>query len=443
MTSPFTLEDAVDPECGIITSVEEYSPHPGDPDSYVAFTTRVARTARIAPWHADPVSLGTTFGDPVAARAAAIGEALERYCGNFVPERAVERATIAELRKADRRFLDPRETVLFANHQYAQPGFPCRRVDDSLPLLWTTASDIDGPLLVPGSLVWVNWWDGPRRREPRTNAVPLAGLAAGPSRPAAIASAALEVIERDAVALWWHAGRPARRIATSCLDEELRGLDPRLEIELLDLPSETGVPVVVAILEDRHTGRVLLGAAARPSRLAAARKATLEALHMRRIADGLADPQGPHWTAVRAGEVAAGITRPYRADRHYLDDFAPDFHDVKDLGQHGLILLDPRYRDLWEPRIAARRDSAPALVLDRPGDPADHAADPVTALEQHGFQVVVADLTTPDVALLGVHVVRVLVPGMVPNAPAGLSHLGSDRFGVPSTDLDITPMPHV
>jgi len=71
-----------------------------------------------------------------------------------------------------------------------------------------------------------------------------------------------------------------------------------------------------------------------------------------------------------------------------------------------------------------------------------------------GHRPVSFDITTPDVALAGLRVVRVVVPGLYPNAPTAFAYLGGGRqFDVPveqgwlcqaraSDELILTPIPH-
>jgi ribosomal protein S12 methylthiotransferase accessory factor len=75
-------------------------------------------------------------------------------------------------------------------------------------------------------------------------------------------------------------------------------------------------------------------------------------------------------------------------------------------------------------------------------------------LARHGFRALSVDVTTPDVRAAGLSVVRVIVPGLYPNAPAAFPCLGGRRlFEEPARlgwlpgilreeDLDLTPLPH-
>jgi ribosomal protein S12 methylthiotransferase accessory factor len=48
------------------------------------------------------------------------------------------------------------------------------------------------------------------------------------------------------------------------------------------------------------------------------------------------------------------------------------------------------------------------------GDPESDLRKVLSILDKRGFDVLVVDLTTPDVRELGLHVVRVLIPGLQP-----------------------------
>jgi ribosomal protein S12 methylthiotransferase accessory factor len=46
------------------------------------------------------------------------------------------------------------------------------------------------------------------------------------------------------------------------------------------------------------------------------------------------------------------------------------------------------------------------------------------AVESRGYEIFYADITTPDINCAGLKVARTLVPGLVPNFPAGFPYLG-------------------
>jgi ribosomal protein S12 methylthiotransferase accessory factor YcaO len=107
------------------------------------------------------------------------------------------------------------------------------------------------------------------------------GCAVGGSRQEATEAALWECIERDALALWWHGGLPARALPV----EEIDRLQPRLYwwlegrdrvTRFLDLTTDIGLPVVAAVSSDPSGRNVALGSAARPEIAAAALAAVTE-----------------------------------------------------------------------------------------------------------------------------------------------------------------------
>jgi ribosomal protein S12 methylthiotransferase accessory factor len=110
------------------------------------------------------------------------------------------------------------------------------------------------------------------------------GVAAGPSFDWAASRALLELIERDAASLWWTGGRRGKTVP---LDEpamvEIARLVATLRQQtndrtswLLDITTDIGIPVVVALSCDRSGRQLAYGFAARLSIAEAARAAVLE-----------------------------------------------------------------------------------------------------------------------------------------------------------------------
>ena len=110
-----------------------------------------------------------------------------------------------------------------------------------------------------------------------------AGCASGRTFQAALASALLELAERDAVALWWFGGRPAapvprqRDALAACFP--LQPADGRRRW-LLDLTCETGVSVIAAVSSTNTGEGVVVGAAADWRSDRAAHRAALELAQM-------------------------------------------------------------------------------------------------------------------------------------------------------------------
>lgn len=252
-----------------------------------------------------------------------------------------------------------------------------------------------------------------------------------------------EIIERDAVELWWDSGEPARRVTLPReLAEEMTGCaDPVLEYVVLEIPGPWRVPVMAVVVRDPVLDLVALGSAARPDPAAAVLKAAGEAVSLRSLSKGLLDPSGGPHTAVAEGIVDGSALKPWRADRCYLDDYADDFRDVTDLLCQAQIHLDPRSRP-WTDRLFEEgaqidlEDVRRRLAVEDGGDLWRHYRD--ECVRVGGAHPVSVDVTTPDIASTGLSVVRVTAPGTYGNAPAGFQPRDPAR----RTNRNRVPLPH-
>ncbi|MCZ2527540.1 YcaO-like family protein [Streptomyces sp. HB2AG] len=431
MTPPLPLDALVDPVCGPIRSVAPVEHPDGTPARYTAMTADVSDARRLGAWPADRVSLGTTFGDPQGARTAAIAEAVERYCGNRVPPPgdpcAPVRTDADGLAARGATLLTPAELPSYADWQYDRPRFPYRRFTGSTEALWTPGRELlpDGgtrECWAPVSLTHLNWRQGGLKSLPRTHHLNYAGIATGQGTDDAVDRALLEIVERDALELWWHLDGPARGIdlgSVPGLAADLAGSP--LKVWAVQMPSEFA-PTAAALVHDEERGLYAAGFACRYDPAEAVRKAVLEAVHTWVFTQGLTDADGWVFRAVESGLLARGLYLDHRADRRYLDDAGEDFARVRDLGAHVQVWLDDRLAPL------ARRFTEPGTAV--PVDAIPHGSPEQlrARLAEGGHRVVTFDLTTPDIAETALRVARVLVTGLVPNAPAAFAHLGCPRF---------------
>jgi bacteriocin biosynthesis cyclodehydratase domain-containing protein len=328
------------------------------------------------------------------ATNATIGETLERYAAGFYRPEQLRLAAWHELTEPAVR---PDAFGLFSAEQYARPGFPFVPFAGHTPVRWVPARrlDTDQDTLLPASQVFMHYQRG--RGEAAIGPSISTGTAAGPTVARATLGGLYEVIERDALAISW-----LRRIPPRAVPAEVLAASPRLSYHLrratgwrvsfYDLSLDLPPPVIAAVMEFEAGGERLMsfGAACRWSPVAAAEKAFLEA--------------------------AQGLPYMRRLLQLYRD-WQPraDFADVDDFNKHAVLYT--KCPDL-RPRAGYLVD--PATVPDpRPARPAPPAVDPpgelpavVDGLAAAGFPSYRVELTTPDVALAGVRVVRVVVPGL-------------------------------
>lgn len=448
----------VDSRTGVVKRLVRLDARPGIPRSYVTWAAELGDSERFATWRAQRFAYGAALGDDARARGAAIGEAVERYCGNAVPDRLLH-ASRADLAAGGMKTLDPRELALYSEAQYRARGFPFVPLSDDLVIGWVEAAceRTGEPRLVPASLVYLNYHRGRRAAEPATNQLVYAGIAAGASPGRARRAAFEELVERDAVTIWWQSRAPAARIRLeSCPDLTSlladRETADALRWSLWWIPSTCRPPVVGALVEDRARALLAFGSACRPTPRAAAAKAVTEAIQILTLQHDLVDAESDLWQAAELGLSEPTTYRPFRADRRYLDDFRPDRRDLDDLGRHAQLHLDPR----MQRRCLRRFDGArPGVDIDEIPPVLD--VDPWPAyladLAAQGLDALTIDLTTPDVQAAGLAVVRVLVPGLYANAPAAFPYLGGRRLyevppargwaarAISEADLELDPLP--
>ncbi|MGI5447642.1 YcaO-like family protein [Streptomyces sp. CA-243310] len=433
-----TTEDAevtdrlADAGLRLIRGVVQDRPRVETVPSCVSYSAHLSTDPAAASAAVDTVTGGAALGDHAAARRAAVGEAVERYCGNLVPD-ALPTASHTQLVAAGRTAVDPREFALYSPTQYAQRGFPFVAMTSDLPIAWTTGRDLrDGEeVLVPASLAYVNYFRGARRGEPPTNYPVLAGTAAGPTPEHARLAALREVLERDAVTLWWLSGAPAAPLPPAA-DERLtlalgEAAASGLRVTLLRIPSTFNITVVGAFIEDPARRLVAFGSACRATPEAAAAKALTEAIGMHETSLDLLEGGSGFWTAVRAGRIDHRPYRRHRNDRAYLRDFRPDWRDVNDVRLHVQVHLDPRMQDSRLHRLRAPRTEHRGYASHDAGRQAG-LQEYLGLLAAQELRAIAVDLTHPQVRTAGLYVARVIVPGLSCNAPAAFPFLGGRRL---------------
>lgn len=156
------------------------------------------------------------------------------------------------------------------------------------PVAWTGARRLhDGAATwLPATLCYRHLAAGPPAPVPRIK--PGSGCAVGATPAEAQLHGVLELVERDAVALWWLGGRPARRVAARhCEAAGVAALMARLRRGrtgrrhwLLDITTGLAVPAVVSVSCEADGRGLACGFAARLDMAAAIRAAILEMCQM-------------------------------------------------------------------------------------------------------------------------------------------------------------------
>ncbi|SER60076.1 TOMM precursor leader peptide-binding protein [Lentzea albida] len=197
------------------------------------------------------------------------------------------------------------------------------------------------------------------------------GNAAGSSLEDAVLQGMLELVERDAAALWWYnrTSQPPVDLGGDPWIDSLRAVHGGFgrEVWALDLTSDLGVPVVVALSRNRSGGEIVMGFGAHLDPALALRRALTEMNQMMpAVLEGHTgdDPDWRHW-----------LTEATVSGRPYLLPSGPP--------------------------VPRSHTASGDLLVD--------VLDVRARLEKAGLEVLVLDQTRPDI---GLPVVKVIVPGM-------------------------------
>ena len=414
------VQRAVDPLCGVVRRVELMPKAPTEPERPFIVRAELANSHFRNGVNAF-VSCSGKGWSRQQARDSAVGEALERYAAmTWQPERRIS-STYDGL---DRPGLHPRDLVLFADHQY--DVVPYQRWRPETELEWVPAQS-----LVTGEEVWIPLLATHLGYLPSTEAALFpatsTGFAAWPDLAGATLRALLEVVERDAFAIAWSHRLPGRCVAAGDVPDEqtsaIAALYARRGVEVVVhlLPCDTVATVALAIMWSDQPPAAAIGVSAALDPVAAARSAVLEAGQVRPIlGSSLRDPA----VRARAAELAAMPSK------------------VTTLDDHDLLYADPRaaatgMRFLRDAPRQPWPDAAPVLAQGN-----DDLTDLTRSLATVAPDVLAVDLTPPDVAALGIHVVRGLVPGFVPIwFGADQARLGGRRLLEMPSRLGLRPGP--
>lgn len=275
----FTAEQVVErlsryasPITGIISAIEDRSLGKGLP----VFAARQTNPIEVGPRQnrliGRPGGAAGKGTSEVQAKASCLAEAVERYLCGFTGHEPRMRApwqAVKELAPHPYTYLN------YSEHQYdtrtewnaKKDGFNwvAERYDESLPIEWTPAWS-----LTHGAVRWLPTracyfayvdMDTSPEAENLFCRADSNGCASGSTVEEAIVQGFFELVERDACALWWYnrIRRPAfdldalddpfvRRVRAHCSEKDL-------DLCVLDLTNDLGLPVAVAAAHRRSDGR--------------------------------------------------------------------------------------------------------------------------------------------------------------------------------------------
>jgi ribosomal protein S12 methylthiotransferase accessory factor len=411
------LESLISPYVGIVSDVTEIL-RGADDGRFACFTARPASNSRLVGAAIDEGGGGRHL-DRRRARSAALAETAERYSASFVPAEAVL-ATAAGLGSAA---IEPASFALFSDEQYATPGFPFARFDAATPVRWVDGVDLaDGrSVLLPAQLVYL-----PRAGSDETliGYATSNGLAAGWSREEAALAGLLELVERDAFVLAW-SNRLSLPLLDPTGDPELESADRRLFVPTglkhagVDASVFFGLPVVIGVVRGPagEVGALGVGGAGAPT-------------------------VGEAWTKAL---VEAFATREYVRDRVGVDpglvpgsaEAVETFDDHVHFYAHAEAARRAEFLTAATEHRSAR--DVPALCGATPGE---RLRESVQRLRAGAVDVYAVDVTSTDLAALGLSVVRVVCPQLCAlDVPHRARYQGGTRLYRAAFDASLVPAP--
>lgn len=329
------------------------------------------------------------------ARVSALGEAIERYSGLWRGDEAVRNASYAEL--GPDRALHPGDLMLFSDRQYAERDqtnadphnrlhtVPFRLAHDR-PIDWTACWSLTRNQVryVPSAYAW---FGHPDLENDFYSYGDSNGNAAGSTLEDAVLQGFLELVERDAIAVWWY-----NRVRRPAFDLNAFG-DPYIDrlrdhyenlgrsLWMLDVTSDLGIPTMVA--GSHRVGHpaedILVGFGAHFDPQIAAARALTELNQF----------------------LPEVMTRDASGATVYLDDDPAMISWLKEAKTADEPWLTP------DPAQPARSPSS--YSWPKFDDLAAAVTQCVDVTSKAGLEFIVLDQTQPD---LDLNVVKVIVPGM-------------------------------
>ena len=388
------LERYVSPLTGVISGLEDCSPIAGLPVFKAMQTQPVQTGLRENRLIGRPGAAAGKGISEMQAKASCLAEAMERHLCGYTGREPARRATWAEVETSaphpytclnySERQYEGREAWNKVNNGYNWVG---ERFDEGRAIEWTPAWSLTHGQTrwLPMRYCYFGYRDPGLADQREANAFCRAdsnGYASGGTLEEAILQGFLELVERDACALWWYnrTPRPAfdlaqfddpyvRRVVAYCASRG-RG------VQVLDLTNDLGIPVAIALSHKLADDKeIMLGLGA----------------HL---------------------DVEIAVSRALAEMNQMLavDDYSPE--DADKLAGDGRVLHDwMTNRSLasepyCQPQGVTSKSRYPRPAI---GDLKEAVEHCVRAVSDRGFEMIALDLRRPEIDFAAT---RVVIPGL-------------------------------
>lgn len=271
------LQPLVSPITGVINHLREVNTDSGSPVKVYRtgfFKTPATLTPQVMEQGFVQICMGKGV-EPFQSQASALCETVERYCALYQEDIPLIKARESELNEQSKRTISYQALVPYSPNQYrnfsdvTHPDSTLKQAsvqyqNESIHWLPTWSLTQQEQVYVPLSQCFSQLpFEDERYGRWHSN-----GCAAGNTIEEAILQGLFELIERDAVAIWWYNRLVRPEYDLSQINpENLARLNETLspkdkaghEFWVLDLTMDVGVPVMAAIGKDRLTGGFVMG----------------------------------------------------------------------------------------------------------------------------------------------------------------------------------------
>jgi ribosomal protein S12 methylthiotransferase accessory factor len=409
------LQDAfrlISKKTGVIKEIQEASIEEDDPliFQYAIVITDTSRFSLVK----CPERIGGAGLTREKAIAAAIGEAFERYCGSFYDYKSFIFSNYEDLKE---NAVHPEEFILFSDRQYKeQKGHHhYHKFTEKSKINWTWGYSLieKKPKLVPACFVYLPYFF--EEKEVHIGPTISTGASCGNSLEEAILYGIYECIERDAFAISWLNKLPLSGIdLLSSNNNKIKKIFrenfqvSNIEYSICDMTLDLEIPSFIALnIGDSNYGTLVgIGCATRLNPEEALQKVLIE----------------------------VGQNRPFL---RYLIKNSPvwksksDFSDIINFDLHGQLYT--RQPELIPVLDFIRYPTSKKKIEEVKNKSSNNVyRDIQTCLDifkKKNFDVIVVDITTRDIAEVGLKVVRVIIPKLQPiHGDHNFKYLGGKRL---------------
>lgn len=392
------LEDIIDPNCGVMKSVYRYRSDPAVPPVHL-MCSRLSVDGDI--W------VGGMNVRAQTAKISCICEGMERYSGCQNPDtKKIIHGTELDFLSNDLDCMRSKELDYYTDGQYLSIR-PCQKWLPTTMLSWSKGSRLgtEESVYIPNQFVYLQ--NQLSKNEPPIIEPTSSGLACHRDLPLAQLAGLREVIERDALMIFWLRRLESPRFTL----ESLKGLDPEadkilyrvqetagLELTVLDITTDIRIPVILCILRNCLRGynvASVFSAAADINPTRAFAKALNEVLGTYSMAHRLKFHREEY------SNIKVGPTE-WDKVKHFNDHVAM-------FGQHDILQYIGWIDKGPEVGFYEQMETLPDVL------PMESSLNTyVDRLKQADLECLCVDITSPEVREIGFRVVKSIVPGAVP-----------------------------